>query len=51
VAVLGAFAAFYLALGAVALWVWRARVRSRPRLLAATLGELARDRDQLWPRR
>jgi uncharacterized membrane protein YqjE len=48
-AVLGSFAALYLALGVIAALVWRARSRARPRLLAATLAELRRDRDELRP--
>jgi uncharacterized membrane protein YqjE len=43
----GSFAAGFLAVTAVAAFVVRARVRSRPRLLAATLDELRRDRDAL----
>jgi uncharacterized membrane protein YqjE len=47
--VLAGFAALYLALGVIAALVWRARSRARPRLLAATLAELTRDRDELRP--
>ncbi len=49
VAVLGGFAALYLALTIVIGLVWRARAKARPRLLAATLAELARDREELTP--
>lgn len=48
-AVLAGFAALYLALGVIAALVWRVRSRERPRLLAATLAELRRDRDELRP--
>jgi uncharacterized membrane protein YqjE len=48
-AVLTGFAALYLALGVIAALVWRVRSRARPRLLAATLAELRRDRDELRP--
>ena len=37
----------FLALGAIAGLVVRARIRSRPRLLSATIEELRRDRDAL----
>ncbi len=47
--VLAGFAILYLVLGLIAALVWRARARARPRLLAATLAELARDRDALRP--
>jgi uncharacterized membrane protein YqjE len=47
--VLAGFAALYLALGVIAALGWRARSRARPRLLAATLAELTRDRDELRP--
>lgn len=43
----GLFASAFLAVTAVAAYVVRARVRSRPRLLAATIDELRRDRDAL----
>jgi uncharacterized membrane protein YqjE len=49
VAVLGGFAALYLALAIAAGLAWRARAKARPRLLSATLAELARDRDELTP--
>ena len=49
VAVLAGFAAFYLALAIVTALFWRTRVKARPRLLEATLAELARDRDELTP--
>lgn len=48
-AVLAGFAALYLVLGVIAALVWRVRSRARPRLLAATLTELRRDRDALRP--
>lgn len=47
VAVLGGFAALYLAIGLIAGLAWRARVKARPRLLSATLTELERDREEL----
>ena len=43
----GVFATAFLSVTVVAAYVVRARVRSRPRLLAATLDELRRDRDAL----
>jgi uncharacterized membrane protein YqjE len=43
----GLFSAAFLTVTAVAGYVVRARMRSRPRLLAATLDELRRDRDAL----
>jgi uncharacterized membrane protein YqjE len=49
VAVLGGFAALYLALAIVAGAMWRARAKARPRLFAATLAELARDGEELNP--
>jgi uncharacterized membrane protein YqjE len=49
VMVLGGFAALYLALAIIIGLVWRARAKARPRLLSATLGELARDREELTP--
>ena len=49
VAVLGGFAALYLALAIIIGLVWRARSKARPRLLSATLAELARDREELTP--
>jgi uncharacterized membrane protein YqjE len=49
VAVLAGFAVFYLALAVIAALVWRSRAKARPRLLAATLAELARDREELTP--
>ncbi len=49
VTVLGTVAAFYGGLGVVAGLLWRAQARARPRLLAQTLAELARDRDELRP--
>jgi len=49
VAVLGGFAALYLTLAIIISLVWRARAKARPRLLSATLAELARDREELTP--
>lgn len=49
VAVLGGFAALYLALAIIIGFVWRARAKARPRLLSATLAELKRDREELTP--
>ncbi len=49
VGVLASFAVFYLALAVIAALVCRARYKARPRLLAATLAELARDREELTP--
>lgn len=49
-AVLGAFAALYLGLGAYALAVVRRKLRERPRLFAATIAELKKDRQSLTPR-
>ncbi|HMJ49650.1 MAG TPA: phage holin family protein [Burkholderiales bacterium] len=46
-AVLGGFAALYLALAIILGLVWRARAKARPRLLSATLAELIRDREEL----
>lgn len=47
--VVGGFALAYLAAGVVALAVLRAKSRSRPRLFAATVSELKKDREQLAP--
>jgi len=47
VAVLGGFSALYLTLAIIIGLVWRARAKARPRLLSATLAELARDREEL----
>ena len=47
VAVLGGFAALYLALAIIIGLIWRARAKARPRLLSATLAEFARDREEL----
>ena len=47
VAVLGGFSALYLTLAIIFGLVWRARAKARPRLLSATLAELARDREEL----
>jgi uncharacterized membrane protein YqjE len=49
VVVLGGFAALYLTLAIIIGLVWRARAKARPRLLSATLAELARDREELTP--
>jgi uncharacterized membrane protein YqjE len=49
VAVLGGFAALYLTLAIIIGLVWRARAKARPRLLSATLAEIARDREELTP--
>ena len=49
VAVLSGFAALYLSLAIIIGLVWRARAKVRPRLLSATLAELARDREELTP--
>lgn len=49
-AVLGGFAALYLVLAAIGAVVWRQRAATRPRLFAATLAELSKDREQLGPR-
>lgn len=43
----GLLAALFVAIGAGAALVARARLRERPKLLAATLAELERDRDTL----
>jgi uncharacterized membrane protein YqjE len=43
----GLLAALFVALGAGAAWIARIRLRERPKLLAATLAELERDRDTL----
>ncbi|MHB8347852.1 MAG: phage holin family protein [Acidiferrobacterales bacterium] len=48
--VLGGIAVFYLVLAISLGVVWRMRSRARPRLLSATLAELARDREELDPR-
>jgi uncharacterized membrane protein YqjE len=48
-AVLTGFALLYLALAIIMGLVWRARAKARPRLLSATLAELARDREELTP--
>ncbi len=49
--VLGGFTLLYLALGLIAGAVLRQRLRTRPRLFAATLAELSRDRERLTPDR
>ena len=49
--VLAGLAAFYLGLGLTAGMTLRRKIRSKPRLFAATLAELSRDRDFLNPRR
>jgi uncharacterized membrane protein YqjE len=43
----GLLAALFVAIGCGAALIARTRLRERPRLLAATLAELARDRDTL----
>jgi uncharacterized membrane protein YqjE len=43
----GLLAALFVSAGAGAAWVARARLRERPKFLAATLAELERDRDSL----
>lgn len=48
---IGALGLVFLALGIGLAMSLRARARSRPRLFAATLGELAKDRKRLEPRR
>lgn len=47
--VMGGFALLYLGVGVVAGISLRHRLKSRPRLFAATLAELSKDRDQLTP--
>jgi len=47
--VMGGFALLYLGVGVVAGISLRQRLKSRPRLFATTLAELAKDRDQLTP--
>lgn len=47
--VLGGLTALYLFIGAVALLRLRQRVRTRPKLFATTLAELAKDREKLRP--
>jgi uncharacterized membrane protein YqjE len=49
-AVLGWFASLYLGLGGLAGIVLYRRLKSRPRLFATTLSELAKDRDRLGAR-
>jgi uncharacterized membrane protein YqjE len=43
----GLLAGLFVSVGAGAAWVARARLRERPKFLAATLAELERDRDSL----
>ena len=45
--VLGGFAVLYLALGLIAGLILRKKAMSKPRLLSATLSELAKDRERL----
>ncbi len=45
--VLGGFALFYLALGTVTGLITRRKSRNKPKLLATTLGELAKDYEHL----
>ncbi|OGI44826.1 MAG: hypothetical protein A2150_05950 [Candidatus Muproteobacteria bacterium RBG_16_64_11] len=47
--VLGGFTLLYLTLGFIAGAVLRQRLRTRPRLFAATLAELSKDRERLTP--
>ena len=47
--VMGGFALLYLGVGVVAGISLRQRLKTRPRLFATTLAELAKDRDQLTP--
>ena len=49
-AVLGGFAIVYLAIGVIAVLVARYKLRTKPRLFAATLAELEKDRQQLTKR-
>lgn len=48
--VLAAFAAFYLVVGVGAALLLRRKLRNRPRLFAATLTELGKDRERLRSR-
>lgn len=48
---IGGLCLIFLALGIGLALSLRARTRSRPRFLGATLGELAKDRERLTPRR
>lgn len=50
IAVLGVVAFLYLGLGGLTGVILYRRLKSRPRLFAATLSELAKDRDQLSSR-
>jgi len=50
IAVLGVVAFLYLGLGGLTGIILYRRLKSRPRLFAATLSELAKDRDQLSSR-
>jgi len=47
--VMGGFALLYLGVGVVAGLFLRHRLKSRPRLFATTLAELAKDHDRLTP--
>ena len=47
---LGVMAAFFLAVAAAAMWVALRKARARPRLFAASLAELFKDRQQLVSR-
>jgi uncharacterized membrane protein YqjE len=47
VAVLGGFSALYLGVGIWAALTFRAKLRERPKMFAATTGELAKDEAQL----
>jgi uncharacterized membrane protein YqjE len=48
--VLGVLAGFFLALGMAAWGIALYKARNKPRLFAASLGELLKDRQQLGPR-
>jgi uncharacterized membrane protein YqjE len=50
VAVLGAVTAAYLSIGVYATLMVRYKLKTRPRLFAATLAELGKDREYLTPR-
>ena len=48
--VLGGFTVFYLGIGVIAALVVRHKIKTRPRLLSATLSELGKDRERLTSR-
>ena len=50
VAVLGAFAGIYLAIGIWAMLTFRSKINARPKLFQATTEELAKDEAQLTPK-